>query len=276
MSTPVSPSQLAKLNALITDGRGSRDQLQHLLENGDLLNILLNARDLSGVNRVSFSRLLRSRPNAGIEMWRESYWTPVIEYREKLAARSSLRGWGLTEQQLDALVARLPDHAGGLSPTGITLRLGRGIRYDWEEATAWLHDEMTAFGVPFSSTIAAKMAYFPRHTVRSSHVEVEPALLDLEAYWDRENGCSPHDVRQERDRWPGTEVAWLLALNPRATTTQKMGMGEVLPSMWAAGLTTRHGKVPFFHYSQKDEELHVFDTSGHRQWTGATVVAFRE
>ncbi len=117
----------------------SSDQVQQLVEAGDLVQALYQAEALSGVDRASFEAVLAGTLRLPVP---PIPWTPVDQYAQRIRARADLRGWAISEDQTTALAERLCscDHAGRLLPTSVSIWLGQDLEYNRAEAIAWLED----------------------------------------------------------------------------------------------------------------------------------------
>lgn len=261
MSTPVSVKQVNKLLELLGDPSG--EKFQYLLANGDLLRPMIDA-DLTKVDRSAFGVVL-TPASASVA------WTPVSKYAERIAARSKLRGWGFTKTQIDAFAASLVDHVGPLQPTGISLWLGRDLQYNWNEAMAWLRDEVTARNDEFRTYFESRQVSFFPGSEQSGKRKLTVALLDLATYWNPTNGVVPDEVRTKEAKLPGLEVAWLLALSPQVYPTIDY---KTIPGLIAAGLVVGSGSVP--GSGRASGEVFVYDYWADNRWYDNAVVAFRE
>jgi hypothetical protein len=168
--------------------------------------------------------LFRSK---NMSLFREGYdWKPVDTYVDAIWARSRLRRWGLTKKYIESALSGIGGHRDVLHPTAVKLTLGKGAGYDWAEANAWLADAVGELGSKYfddCTEIARSRKWF--HYARNSGptVELEPELqpshLDLESFhlkdevaWN-DRPIMLHLI-DERETWPGTDMAWLFALNP--------------------------------------------------------------
>lgn len=242
-------------------------EIQNFLSNEDLVEAMITA-DLSKVDRSAFAALLAPAPKS-------INWTPVSEYAEKIAARSKLRGWGLTMAQIDTFAATLKDHAGPLLPTGISLWLGRDLQYNWDEAIAWLNDEVTARNEKFQPYFYASQLSFYPGSGQSGKRKLTAVGLDIDTFWDRTNGLNLKETRPHRATWPGLEVAWLLALNPQACLEIDR---KTIPAFCAPGLVVDSGSVPCFDYDAPSfpDGAFVFGSWGIGRKNNASLVSFRE
>lgn len=268
MSTPTL-SQGQKFLALVAEADTTREQVQNLLANGDLVKALLGATDLGRVDRDAFRALLAPAPKPVTPI----RWGSAADYAAKLCDWNDRFRFGLRNQQIDELFAVLPDHAGPLQPTGISLTLGKGLRHDWEVVMKVLEYELQKLGVKFTEYFdASRLSYFPgSEPAKAKTPQLEGALLDLQTFWDLQNGVMPREARRQRSRWPGLEVAWLLALNPEVFLAMN---GETIPFMWATGLVVDSGRLPYFY--RDSDGAFVRDYWGGCGWGGGSVVAFGE
>lgn len=262
MSTPATVHQASKF---VRDALGDpdSDQMQYLLANSGLFKELARA-DFSRIDRAAFTALLTATSAANA-------WRSVEEYADKIAARSKLRDWGLTKAQINSLAANLVDHAGPLQPTGISLWLGRDLAYNWAEAMAWLHDEVTALGEKFTPYVGAGRVSFFSGRRQIGGRKLTVALLDLQTYWDPTDGVVLNEVRKSGKRLPGLEVAWLLALNPQVYAGIDY---ETIPGFIAAGLVVGSDSVPVF--GRDSDGAFVLDYWSDGRWGDLSVVASRE
>ena len=260
MSTPVSVKQVNKLLELLGDPSG--EKFQYLLANGDLLKPMIDA-DLTKVDRSAFGVVLTPA-------FAPVAWTPVDEYAERIMARSKLRGWGLTKTQIDAFAASLVDHVDPLQPTGISLWLGRDLQYNWDEAMAWMEDEVTARNDKFRTYFASRQVSFYPGSEQSGKRKLTVALLDVATYWNPTNGVVPDEVRTKEAKLPGLEVAWLLALSPQVYQAIDY---KTIPGFIATGLVVVSARVP--HFGHDSDEVFVYDYWADNRWNDYTVVAFR-
>ena len=202
MSTPATLAQGQKLLALLSEAGVTTEQVQTLLGNGDLLRLMLTA-DLPKVDRNQFKALLVP-PAVPID------WTPVNQYVDKLHDWNARFKLGLTKRQIDALVTKLPVHAGLLQPTSVTLTTGKGLQHDWSLAMQILEYELHQIGVALTAYVdGSRLTYYAGCEAASDQRRLAPALLDLERFWDKQNGVSVRQVRgQLRGQpLPTTEVA---------------------------------------------------------------------
>jgi hypothetical protein len=263
MSTPATLGQGQKFLEFFTQADATREQVQNLLGNGDLLRPMLVA-DLSRVDRTAFAALLAS-PVSSID------WTPVGQYAGKLRDWNERFQLGLTDKQIDTLAAELPDHAGPHQPTGIKLYLSKVLKSDYEVAMKILRYEVEKLGVRFTEYFAPqRLSCFPgSEPPKSKSPSLGVAMLDIGTFWDPENGVVPREVRRQRSSWPGLEVVWLLALNPQVFLAMD---GKAVPFMWAAGLVVGAG-LPYFDRGRG--VAFVGDGWDDDRWYGDSVVAFR-
>lgn len=246
MSTPASSitvPQITKLNETL--GKPPAEVFQYLIANGDLVKMLQDAGPrLSQVDRSAFGALLTPAP-ASIN------WTPVSEYVEKIAARSKLRGWGLTKGVIESLASSLvgKDHAGPLNPLGVQLWLGHDLAYNYDEMNCWLKDEVEARGENFKAYPDASQVSFLPGSELSGKRRAVAVGLDLQTFWDPTNGVIPRKVRSQRSRWPGLEVGWLLALSPQVYLAIDY---KTIPGFIAPGLVVDSDCVLCFSHVSDD------------------------
>lgn len=199
----------------------------------------------------------------------------VSTYPDLIAQRNQQRGWGLSTRQIDAYAEGLAgkNHTDLLLPIGTTLRLGRGLRYDWTESTFWVRDVLREHDVTFNPAQyinPSRVPCFSGSEPENEEVELSVALLDLQTFWDADNGVVPCQARKQCCPWPGTEVPWFLAMNPG----YYLGMnGRDIPFLCATGLGVGSVGVPVFDRS--GGEAWVSAIWGDDRWYRFSVVAFR-
>ncbi len=134
--------------------KATNEELQNWLGAGDLQKMMLKA-DLTRVDRQAFHALLNPPP-VPIK------WGSAIDYVTKIRDWNQRFYLGLSDQQIDELFSVLPAHASPLQPTGISLTLGRGLRYDWEVVMKILEYEIEKLNVRFNPYVdALHVSYFP-------------------------------------------------------------------------------------------------------------------
>jgi hypothetical protein len=214
----------------------------------------------------------------GASPWRNAnLWSPVCTYVPKIKARSDLRGWGLTDEQLFELALNLEDHAGPLQPEGISLTLGKGLEYDLAEAEAWAKDSFTALGMGISFTDyvqkkASPVEYYgTKHTFVPAQPTIAPAHLDLEKFWDKVDGVSVSQVRDLLTNLPTTEPYWLKCLNPKAWLSID---GKTMPLLTSPGLVVNDDDVQLFRCDKRTVHVGYYWSQG--QWGDLAVVTFRK
>lgn len=258
------PPQLSSFLRFLNEQNLTKEQFQNYLENGDLVKLMLNCSGLSKVDRAAFTALLA--PKLTIP------WTPVSEYPDRILKRSKLRGWGFTQADADKLTATLHDHAGDLQPTGISMWLGKDLKFNWAETLLWLKDEVESLKYSFLNEYFSPDKLSSLSGSEKSGKQVLDVVdLDLETFWDKSNGIVPGDVRPNRKKWPGLEAAILLALNPQVFILMD---GETVPYMFASGLVIDGSGLPGF--SRYNHKVYVPYRWGDSRWYGTTMVAFRE
>ncbi len=270
MVTPGTYKQAERLLELVGELNPTTDQLQNLFGAGDLLKQMA-ATDLSQVDRLSFAAVLDGTLKLPVP---SIPWTPVKEYVERIMDRSEIRGWGLTKTQAAKLATQLAthDHAGPLTPTGVSIWLGKNLEYNRAEAIAWLEDEVKALGFSFTDHIGSgRTLFYPGSQVTSKR-QIHAVSLDLGKFWNPTDGLIPRQVRaKDQQRWPGLEVFWLLALNPRVYVAMD---GKIVPYMFAPGLVVDSDYLPRF--DRNGRECYVDDHWDDSTWCKAALVAFRE
>lgn len=245
------------------------DQVQNFVQAGDLLQMMSRA-DLARVDRQAFAALLN--PPAQISA---NPLTAVDEYVERIMARSELRGWGFTCEHADQLRDQLADrdHAGPLTPVGVTIWREGDLAHNWAESLAWWSDEMKAIGlkpVDYLSSLKPKLYHNRESSLRPI---LSACGLDFQTFWDSEGGIVPRDVRSAHPmrKWPATEVIDFLALNPHYAALMD---GESIPFLMAAGLVVDSDYVPYF--GRHDRGVYALYRWDGGRWHGTAMVAFRE
>lgn len=265
MSTPTL-SQAQKILALVPKGV-TNVQVQGLIENGDLLRALFTGPDLSKVDRSAFMALLAPSPKS-ID------WTPVTMYEDKLRDWNDRFDLGLSADQIEEFHLRVPDHTGPHQPTGISLTLGRGLKGDREVIQQIIRYELGMPGVAYTDYIresGLSVKYLAgSEPPKRRTPELDVALLDIGTFWDPRNGVVPNQVRRQRNRWPGLEVDWLMALNPQVLAAIDY---DTVPGFIATGLVVDSGHVPVF--DRDDREVYVRSGRGGNGFYGYSLVAFR-
>ncbi len=266
MSTPTF-NQSRRVLDFFDEVGATNEQLQNWLGAGDLQKLMLSA-DLSKVDREAFRALLAPKQ-------KEISWMPVAEYGHKLRDWNDRFRLGLFEEQINELVAKLPDHAGPHKPTGISLTLGKGLKYDREVVQQIIKYELGKLGVAFADYLdGARISYFPGSEPRKSKTpQLGVALLDIGRFWDSENGVVPRQVREQLkgQRLPALEVDWLMALNPQVFVAINY---QTVPGFLAAGLVVGSGGLPYFHRGSDGAFVRGYWDDD--QWHFLSVVVFRE
>lgn len=266
MTTPTL-AQGQKLLLFLSHVNATREQVQSLLANGDLLKELLNAPDLSKVSREKFQALMAPPPQV-ID------WTPVHQYADKL------REWSEQKQLefslLDEHIANLvvPDHAGPYQPTSIVLEYGIGFAFNLRVVREVLAYELHKLGVPFTDTIGQQAGRFlDSKPEQRRSPQLNAALLDIGRFWDFQNGVSVREVRERLagQPLPGLEVYWLMALNAQVFAAIDR---TTVPALLVPGLVVGSGEVPVFDRGLG--EVCVDSCKDGVRWGVGSVVAFRE
>lgn len=199
-------------------------------------------------------------------------WTPVDQYVDRIMARSQLRGWGFTSDDADKLSATMHDHDGLLMPTGVSIWLGKDLAYNWTEMTTWIEDEVKVLGFTFQTYFNPdRLSFLPGSECAGRRRKLDDVELDLATFWNPTNGVIPRDVRSSRPKWPGLEVATLLALNPQVYVAMD---GKTIPYMFAPGLVVDSDCLLRFYRNARK----VYADGGWvvYRWYCTSVVAFRE
>lgn len=195
-------------------------------------------------------------------------WTPVDQYPDLIMERSKLRGWGFTVADVDKLAAKLHDHNGLFTPTGVKIWLGRDLTFNWLEATAWLSDVLKSFQIyaiePDNLTLLSG-------DVRRSRRQLSVVDLDFYTFWNPPDNKTPRDIRSTRSNWPGLEVAWFSALNPQI---YELMDDKKIPYLFAPGLVVNPACIPSFEYNKTVKTACVNDHWDHTIRTDFTMVAF--
>lgn len=262
---PASFGQASRLLEFFKELNPTNEQLQKFFGAGDLVKQMLNCPDLSKIDRSAFSALLFSKPNLTIP------WTPVGDYVDRIMKRSELRGWGFTEDDVKKLVYALHDHFGNLYPTSVSMWLGKDLKFNWSELMLWIKDEVEALGYEFTEYFdVSRLSFFPGSEM-SGKKSMDIVDLDLQTFWNPNEGIVVRDEKPRRKKWPGLEVAVMLALNPQIYI---MMDGKVVPYMLAAGLVVGSDGLP--HFNRDGREVYVSDFWDDSQWYNTTMVSFRE
>lgn len=201
-TTPASFPQVAKLYDVL--GGISVDDMQYLLENGDLLkNLSKNARYLRNIDRSAFNIILEEA-SGPIE------WTPVSRYVGKLHEWNVWLDLGVKSNLIDEL--DFPDHRSRFQPTSISMRLSDDLRYDIEAIYSIISYECRKQNLPTPS-FDSHASGLTEPYVNMRYREPTPARLRIAT-------CSSHEDRTDFLQGPsvnslaGIEVFWLMALNP--------------------------------------------------------------
>ncbi len=267
MSTPTLPQGQKILSLVPKDA--TNDQVQNLIENGDLFRALFTDAGLSNVDRSAFMALLAPPP-------KQINWRPVADYGLKLREWSDRFGLGLTDVQIDELVAALPDHAGPRQPTSIGVTSGKGLEFDRKVVQPIIKYELAKIGVTYTDYIrqcGLSVKYLPgsEPVHRGRKPQLAPALLDIGTFWDTQNGVVVREARRQYNRWPGLEVDWLMALNPQVLAAIDY---KDIPGFIAAGLVVDSDDMPSFYRAGR--KAYVIEGWDGIRWYGHSVVAFRE
>lgn len=269
MPTPATLDQGKKLLELISEYPQGR--IRDLLDNSYLFKALLNCPDLSKVDKKAFSAFLAAtqpKPQLSILL------TPVSEYVDRIMARSELRGWGFTQTDAKELAAKLHDHYGPLTPTGVSIWLGNNLEFNWTEMIAWIKDEVEDVGFTFEERFSPdyQLSFYPG-SEQSGNRKLGVVDLDLSTFWDPTDGVVSKYVRLKRpeSKWPGLEVPLFLALNPQVYVAMD---GKTIPYMLAAGLVVYDDSLPGFN--RHDRMVYVGGDWDSNHWRNTSVVAFRE
>ncbi|HUC96491.1 MAG TPA: hypothetical protein VMR16_02375 [Candidatus Saccharimonadales bacterium] len=265
MSTPATLKQGRKLLDLVSGS--TCEEMQNLLGAGDLIKQIMACPDPSRVDKSAFAALL-----ATVHQSQSSIpWTPVGQYVDRIMARSQSRAWGFTPADANKLNAKLRDHDGPLTPTGVSIWLGDNLSYNWVEMLAWIKDEVEKLGFTFQDNFSFdRLSFYPGSEVTGKR-KLDVVDLDLATFWDSTNGVIPRKVRPTRPKWPGLKVATLLALNPQVYVAMD---GETIPYMLAPGLVVYSDDLPGFY--RFDRVVYVTDSWDGAQGFNTSVVASRE
>ena len=260
---PASFEQASRLLEFFKEAKPTSEQLQRFFGAGDLVKQMLNCPDLSKVDRSVFSRLFVPKLTLP--------WTPASELIDRIMKRSEKRNWGFTTADADKLARTMHDHFGDLYPTSVRLWLGKTLKFNWSELMLWIKDEVEALGYEFKEYFdVSRLSFFPGSEM-SGKRSLDVVDLDLETFRNPDNGIVVRDERPKRKKWPGLEVAVLLALNPQIYI---MMDGKVVPYMLSAGLVVDSDYLPLFY--RLDRKVYVHDRWDDDRWYGSAVVAFRE
>lgn len=247
--------------------QASVDEVQNLIGNGDLLKLMLRA-NLSKVDRKAFINLLF--PPVQIP---SGLLTPVDRLVERFMTRSELRKWGFTDKDASTLATRLEghDHVSPLLPISIGAWLGRDIRYNWNEALAWVLDTAHGLGLKPQNYIgSAALDFYPGSEIHGRR-KLSVIGLDFQTFRDSRNGAVPSTFLLQRERWPSLEVPFFLGLNPNYM--QAMDGGDT-PFLMSLGLVIESDGVPRF--SRKERKFYADYDWAVGRWRLSAIVAFRE
>lgn len=262
---PTFPQIMSFLD-LIKSQNLSPEQFQKSLENGDLFKQMLNCPDLSKISKDAFAEILVPKPELTLP------WTPAKELVDRIMKRSQKRHWGFTTADADKLARTMHDHFGDLYPTSIKLWLGKTLKFNWSELILWIKDEVEALGYEFNKYLEVSLlAFFPGSEM-SGKKSLDVVDLDLQTFWNHKDGIIAIDERPKCKKWPGLEVATLLALNPQIHI---MMDGETVPYMLSAGLVVDSGRF-LSHFDCHGRRIYVSTGSVTYRWYYTTMVAFRE
>jgi hypothetical protein len=268
MATPNQTTfpQVSNFLEFLNKQRFTTEQFQNVLENGDLVKQMLNCPNLSKVDRVAFSELLSLK-----SALTTIPWTPIAELVDRIMKRSEKRGWGFTKADAEKLAITLHDHFGDLYPTSVRLWLGKDLKFNWSELMLWIKDEVEALGYEFKEYFdVSRLSFFPGSEM-SGKRSLAVVDLDLQTFWNPKDGIVVRNERPKRKKWPGLEVAVLLALNPQIYILMD---GKVVPYMLSTGLVVVSYRLPYFY--RDDRKVYVYDYWDDNQWYDTAMVAFRE
>ena len=244
---------------------GQREQFDRELAKAgltqeDVIRILANPS--LAVEMVSAIALPHSNPTIP--------WTPVSEYVDRIMARSRLRDWGFTKTDANRLTHEMHDHDGPLTPTGVSIWLGKGLEYNWVEMLRWLRDEVHNLGLGLQSSFGPADLNFRRGSHKSATYRIADVVgFDLVKFWRPRDGLVVCDNLHLRREWPGLAVVALLALNPQVAA---MMDGVTIPHMLAAGLTVDSDRIPVF--SCLDGRINVSDQPSDGLWKNVSMVDY--
>jgi hypothetical protein len=276
MTTPatrkITRKQIEKLLSLLSGS--TCEGMQNLLENGHLIKTILSYPRPIRIDRFAFAAFLAMQTTESTRPLSSIPWMPVGVYVDHIMARSKLRGWGFTQADASKLNANLHDHDGPLTPTGVSIWLGRDLKFNWTEMTAWIEDEVNKLGFTFQDYFGPvrmhQLSFLPGSEVTGKR-KLDVVDLDLATFLGSTNGVIPMNVRSSRLKWPGLEVATLLALNPQVYVAMD---GETIPYLFASGLVVDSDGLPVFHCNS--DGAYVHGSWDGRRWHTASMVAFRE
>ena len=265
MTTPTL-AQGQKFLSILSNIGASREQIQNLLGNSDIVKILLTAPDLSKVSREKLQAVLAPPPQV-ID------WTPVHRYADKLrvwSERPELK-FKLLDRHIASLV--VPDHAGPYQPTSITFESGMGLAYDLMVVTEVLKYELNKLGVQFKDCTAWRVVERASGPELRRDPQLNAALLDISHFgddWDRNTVDEVHDLFT--GPLPGLEVYWLMALNAQVFAAIDY---ETIPGLIAPGLIIDSNQAPVFGRGVDDTSI-IAVRNNYLWWKGYSIVVFRE
>jgi hypothetical protein len=200
-------------------------------------------------------------------------WCSVGGYADKIAGWNELRRWGFTESQVANLATELAGygHLDSLHPTGVAVWLGHSLAYNWNEAMAVLRMEIEPLGEKFEPYTGAERISFFRGSEHSGDARLTVALLDLATHWVSGESVVPSEVRQQEEKLPGLEIAWLLALNPEV---YRLIDYSTVPGLVAGGLVVDAAGVP--NFGRDTDEVYVGSGWSSDGLLGTSVARFRE
>lgn len=196
-------------------------------------------------------------------------WTPASQYVQLIMARSKLRQWGFTQDDADRLATALKDHRGVSNLTAVNIWLGHRLDYNWREAMLWLTDEMNKLDCGFQIYFGkGKLSFLPGSERRGSR-KLDAVNLDLSDFREVGESISPRELRSVGKTWPGLEIAWFLAMNPRALAVMD---GKKAPCIFAPGLN--HNSVGMLHFSCNNREARVVVSGKSFRYPSTVLAAF--
>lgn|GEM_PF-2327330 len=244
--------QIVELHRVLSSKGFTREKAEFIIQHPELASLMVGAVDDP-----------RSRM-ASIQ------WTPVGEYVERIMDRSRLCDWGFNELDAIQLGAALHDHASPFMPTSVSIWLCNLTR-SWSEMMYWLRDEVCMLGYSLETYFNPGCISFQPGSEQDGFRRLSVVDLDIGTFWDVANGMTPRDVRLFMPRWPGLEVATLLALNPLVCIAMN---GLTVPFMLAPGLNVSSHTIPLF--TSHNRVVVVAGGSLSHPSSCATMVAYRK
>lgn len=277
MKTPSTLAQATQVLEAI--GRLSKEQVQGLIERGDLLKSLATCPRLHSINSFTFNEFINT------ETWPSIPLTPVSDFTRRIKIRSDKRGWGFTQSEIDKLAADLLErnHSGKYMPTSVNIWLGKDLAYNWTEMMLWIKDEINYLGCTFNyqdfNEKYIELLELPPDSTYSYESRIlETTKLDLSTFKESSipEHHTPKKMRTSRDSWPSMEILALLALNPQVFVNMNC---RLVSGIWILGLnikkTDRFGNNLVVYFKFYNNTATIIAESEANQWVSSTMAAYR-